>query len=58
MKLYRKDFVVRKNGICILPTIRICWNELMYTEKNLSIEFHFLCIHARLLFLEKRGGRE
>ena len=58
MKLYRKDFEISKRVICLLPTIRIVWNEMMYCEKNLSISFHFLCLHARLLFLEKRGGKE
>ena len=58
MELYCKNFEVSKNVICLLPTIRIVRNEMVYCEKNLSISFHFLCFHARLLFLEKRGGRQ
>lgn len=52
-KLYRKDFEIYKNDIHLLPTIRMVINDRMYTEKNFSIEFHFLVFHARLLFVKE-----
>ena len=55
MKYYldKKDFEISKNEIHILPTIRIYINNMMYIDKNFSIEFHFLVFHARLLFMHK-----
>ena len=58
MKLYRKYFQIWRNQLYLFPSIRITWNDPLYTEKNFAIEFHFLFFHARLLFLEKRGGRQ
>lgn len=52
MKLFRKDFVMWKNEIYILPSIEIRINNMEYTEKNCSICFHWMVFHARLLFLE------
>lgn len=51
--LCRKDFEIYKNDIHLLPTIRTVINDRMYTEKNFSIEFHFLVFHARLLFVKE-----
>lgn len=51
--LCRKDFEIYKNDINLLPTIRTVINDRMYTEKNFSIEFHFLVFHARLLFVKE-----
>ena len=51
--LYRKDFEISKNEIHILPTIRIYINNMLYNDKNFSIEFYFLVFHARLLFMNK-----
>lgn len=50
-KLFRKDFEIWKQDIFLLPTFRIAINDLIYTQENLSIEFHFLVFHGRLLFL-------
>lgn len=55
-KLYRKDFEVWKKDFYILPAIRLFIDNMMYLDKNFSIEFHFLTFHARLLFME--GGAE
>lgn len=52
--LKRKDFCIFKNEIVIIPTIRIFIDNMVYKEKNFSIEFHFLIIHARLLFYKTR----
>lgn len=52
-RLERKDFCIFKNEIVIIPTIRIFIDNMVYKEKNFSIEFHFLIIHARLLFVKQ-----
>ena len=52
-KLYAKQFEINKNDIWFLPTIRTVINNLIFREKNFSIEFHFLVFHSRLLFLKK-----
>ena len=31
----------------LLPTIIINLNQKVYSEKNLAVEIHFLCIHMR-----------
>lgn len=51
-KLERKDFAVYKNDIYLLPTIKVMINNLVYTQENFSIEFHFLILHGRLLFIK------
>ena len=53
MKLFRKDFAIGKDEIHLLPTIRLKWNDMIYTRKNFAICFHFLCFNARLLFMEE-----
>lgn len=50
MKLTRKNFCIWKNDIYIIPTFRISTNNQVYTNRNFSIEFHWLVFHARLLF--------
>ena len=52
-KLFRKDFEIYKNDIHWLPTIRTVVNDMMYIKKNFSIEFHFLMLHTRLLFIKE-----
>ena len=52
MKLYRRDFKVYKDWIFILPTITVSLNDPQYRPKNISIEFHFLIFHARLLWMK------
>ena len=54
-KFYRRDVEMYKNDICILPTIRVFINNMIYTEKNFSIEFHCFTLHARLLWLREDG---
>ena len=53
MKLYRKDFNINKNDFYLYPTIRILTNSFEYCDKNIALEFHFLFMHARLLWLEE-----
>lgn len=53
-KLYKTDFEIYKNDICIFPTIRLFINNMIYVDKNFSIEFHFLVFHSRLLFIKNR----
>lgn len=57
-KLYRKECHILKHIIYVIPTIRIVVNDLVYGENNISIEFHFITLHARLLFLEGRCEHE
>lgn len=52
-KLFRCDFETWKNELYILPTIKVVINNMIYCEKNLSIEFHFITLHARLLFFRE-----
>jgi len=52
-RLERKDFCIFKNEIVIIPTIRIFIDNMVYKEKNFSIEFHFLIIHTGLLFIKQ-----
>ena len=52
MKLHRKDFDIDKYNFYLLPTIRIVTNSVLYLSKNISLEFHFLFIHTRLLWLK------
>ena len=53
-KLDRKDFQVYTNDIYILPTIRVYLDNLIYLDRNFSIEFHWLVFHGRLLFMKNR----
>ena len=53
MKLYRKDFNIVKNDFYLYPTIRIVTNSFVYCDKNIALEFHFLFMHARLLWLDE-----
>ena len=50
MKLARKDFYILENDIYILPTFRVYINNILYSYKNFSIEFHWIIFHTRLLF--------
>ena len=51
-KLKRKNFEIWKHDIYLIPTFRIMIDNMVYTEKNFSIEFHFLIFHGRLLFMK------
>lgn len=53
--LYRKEFEIYKSVIFLLPTIVVRGRDWMYTFENFAIEFHFLCFHARLLWLKDNG---
>ena len=52
-KLHSKDFEIWKQDLYILPTVRVFIDNRMYLDRNFSIEFHFLMLHARLLFMEE-----
>ncbi len=56
MKLKRKDFEIWKNDIYIIPTFRMFINNMIYTNRNFSIEFHWLVFHARLLWVAESEG--
>lgn len=55
MKLYKKNFKIWQNEIFLLPTFKIVINNPIYVFKNLSVEFHFLIFHARLMWAEIDG---
>lgn len=52
-RLERKDFQIWKDNIYLLPTINISIDDMMYINRNFSIEFHFLMFHGRLLFMKQ-----
>lgn len=52
MKFYRKDFQIYRDWITIIPTIDIQINNMCYVNPNVSIQFHWLVFHARLMWME------
>lgn len=53
-KLERHDFGIFTKDIYLFPTIRIITDNHCYLDKNISIEFHFLMVHCRLLWLKEK----
>lgn len=53
MKFYRKDFDVDREWIMIIPTIVIRMNNPIYFESNVAIEFHWLTLHVRFMWMKK-----
>ena len=51
-KLFKKNFEIWKNQMYLLPTIVIITDEMVFTRKNFSIQFHWLIWHGRLVWLE------
>lgn len=51
----RCAFEMWKNVWYALPTIVIRTNQYIYRDVNCSIEFHWLCFHARLMWM---GGEK
>lgn len=51
-RLYNKAFEVWKNNWYLIPTIQLIFNDLMYHGRNVSVEFHWLCFHGRLMWVE------
>lgn len=52
-KLFRRDFEIWKNEFYILPAFKVVIDSMFYNDRNFSIEFHFLTLHARLLWLRR-----
>lgn len=50
-KLYKKNFEAYGNDIYLLPTFRLVINDMGYIRRNISISFHWLVFHGRLLFM-------
>lgn len=40
--------------ITLIPTIEIILNEPIYMQRNVSVAFHFIGFHFRLLVLEDK----
>lgn len=57
MKLYRKDFKIYKDWITLIPTVEIHIDDMIYVDRNISISFHWLIFHARLLWLKERCSK-
>lgn len=55
MRLERKDFLIDKSYIHLLPSIEIVIHDMIYCVPNVAICFRWLIFNVRLLFLEKRG---
>ena len=53
--LYSKKFEICKYVIYLIPTIEVTINDYMLALKTFTIEFHFLCFHARLLWVKDMG---
>lgn len=56
MRLQQIDFLVASNDIYIIPTFRIFINNMIYVNRNFSIEFHWIVFHMRLLFMESEDN--
>jgi hypothetical protein len=57
-KLHRHDSEIHKD-LWIFPlSVQIYLNHPGYTEKNINISVHFLCFHARWLFMEVEDGND
>ena len=51
-KLFKKNFEIQKETIYLLPTIVIVKNDMLFICKNISVYFHWLIWHGRLVWLE------
>ena len=51
-KLFKKNFEKQKETIYLLPTIVIVKDDMLFLCKNISVCFHWLIWHGRLLWLE------
>jgi len=51
MRFYDKRFYIYKDWITIIPTIDLHINAYEYQCKNFRIELHWLCFHARFMWL-------
>lgn len=52
MKLHRVDLWKNKTWIVIIPTIIITIDNLLYTERNISLEFHWMIFHVRFMWMK------
>ena len=59
MRFYDKRFRIYKDWITLIPTIDIHINTCEYQCRNFRIELHWLCFHARFMWLlEESEGKE
>lgn len=54
-KLHKKDVQKWTDMIYLLPTVVVVADNFIYSEKNFSIEVHFIMWHFRFLFLREKG---
>lgn len=54
-KFFRKDFLIDRRCIYLLPTVIIGKDYPMYLQRTLAVQFHWLCFNARLMW-EKEGA--
>ena len=57
MRFYNKRFCIYKDWITIIPTIDIHINAHEYWCKNFRIEIHWICFHARFMWIESEEKR-
>lgn len=53
MKFYRKDFLIFKDWITIIPTVEIHIDNMMYVKHNVAITINWLVFHARFMWMER-----
>ena len=58
MRFYDKRFCIYKDWITLIPTIDININACEYQCRNFRIELHWLCFHARFMWLLEESGDE
>ena len=51
-KLFKKNFEKRKETIYLLPTIVIVKDDMLFLCKNITVYFHWLIWHGRLVWIE------
>lgn len=56
MRFYDKRFCIYKDWITLIPTIDIHINACEYQCRNFRIELHWLCFHARLMWVKEQDN--
>ena len=57
MRCYTTIFRIYTDWITLIPTIDIHINAMEYQCKNFRIEFHWLCFHARFMWLMRKENK-
>jgi hypothetical protein len=57
-RLYRHSANIYKDWLVFPFAVQIHLNDMIYRDKNFAITIHFLCFHARWLFMEVDNGND